>query len=594
MDSEGDTAEQVQEWLAAYDVRQDSIFDKIQPVIAMRPAEALRIGQAAERWGAQEGDALAVVRSLLLQGIAHSALGQPERDAVLAKALRLAEREAEPVTLIRAVNSHIVVDIYDGRYADALWRGQSILGMAHALRRNDLLVRLVLNLGTALNLIGEFGLAISMFEECSRLLSGEGDAARQQRLRTDNNRAMAWLGIARIAAQESPDSEAVAEALAHARALAEGACEGALVEPHAELRAGSLDTLVGVLLEMGLLEQAQAWVNKVGVASSDLLAPGSAAWGIYTLARSRSELALAEGDVAATLQRLREIEALPGPSFRGGELNATLNRSLASALSRLGEHKEALAYHRRWLQAEARTQSLLAREHAMAVHRTMESLRGETEEFITHDLRNPLGAALVQLDTALDGALPLPLHGRVAEARAQVQQAFDTAERYLVVLRTRHARRTELKPIDLAELVDDVGERLAPPAGRSVRLERELEWGMTVRGDRIALLMALQELLLHALASAERGGVVQWGLTGEADQAVLTVASRGLPWATSMAARLRLPGGSTAQDGRDMGALMLSRVAQLHDSHMELATPAEEEGTAFVEWRFPLVELAAE
>jgi tetratricopeptide (TPR) repeat protein len=567
--------------LTGFDERSDEFFNQIQPMLGADPQRALAVARAAQARAQARGDMLGVVRGLLAQGTAHNALGQAERDEVFAQALQLAQAEADPVLLVRAVSSQIFVDIYHGRYSDALWRGQSILGMAHALRRNDLLVRLTLNIGTALNLIGEHELAIPMFAECAELLQGDGEAVRQQRLRTDNNRAMAWLGIARVASQDGTFALAAADALSRARALAEGACEGALRERHGELRAGSLDTLVGVLLEMGEVDEARRWVERVCAESGELLLPGSAAWGIAALAQCRAELAQPGSDVAGVVQRLRAVEALPGPLFRGGELNATLNHCLAAGLSRLGLHREALGYHRQWLQAEARTQSLLAREHALAVHRTMESLRGETEEFITHDLRNPLGAALVQLGSAPESSAP-----RIAQARGQVQQAFDTAERYLVVLRTRHLRRADLKPIDLAELVDDVGERLAPPSGAAVRLERELGWGLQMRADRIVLLMALQELLRAALASAAAGTAVCWNLSAADGRALLVVEGAGPDWARSMAERMRLPGAQGAQDERDMAALMLARVAQLHDSRLDLLPgPA---GSGRVEWRFPL------
>jgi tetratricopeptide (TPR) repeat protein len=572
--------------LHGHDFREDSFFDSMQPVLTTRPADALQIAEVAERHAEEERNGLGLVRSLLVQGMAHSALGDPRRDAILAQALRLAEAEAEPVTLIRAINAQIVVDIYHGRYADALWRGQSILGMAHAVRRDDLLVRLLLNLGTALNLIGEYGMAITMFDQCSILLRGEGAAMRQQQMRTDNNRALAWLGMAQNALHDPSAGLDATRALARARALAESACEGALREPHDELRAGSLDTLVSVLLEMGCVDEALGWVARVCAESAELLAPQSAPWGIAALAQCRVELARPDGDVGVIVRRLRAIESLPGPLFRGGELNATLNHCLANGLSRLGEYQQALAYHRQWLRSEARTQSLLAREHAMAVHRTMESLRGETEEFITHDLRNPLGAALVQLDGVLDRTALAPAGGRIDEARGQVQQAFDAAERYLVVLRTRHLRRSDLKLIDLAELVDDVGEHLAPPAGASARLERELDWGLQVRADRIALLMALQQLLRDALACALPGCVIEWNLGRVGDEALLVVSGPGAAWADAMAGRLRQPAPHGANDQRDMAALMLARVAQLHDSRFELVPGGDR---PCVEWHFPLV-----
>lgn len=575
---------------AAYDPGSDAFFDEALPLLAARAGDALSLAQQARERAASCGDALGVVRALLLEGMAHDALGHAERDDVLAEALKRAEALAEPITLIRAVNSQIVVDIYHGRYADALWRGQSMLGLAHAMRRNDLLWRLSINLGTALSMIGEFELAIQIFSECLNLAVGSGAAARQQRLRTTNNMAMAWLGVARAPSSED-DPSVIRRALERARLLAEASCEGALEESHGALRAGSLDTLVGVLLEMGCAAQAMEWVQRVGAASAANFTRGSVTWGTFALAQSRAELALPGADLDTILARLREIEALPGPRFRGGEMHATLNQCLAEALARAGQHRQALVYHRRWLQFEAKTQSLLAREHAMAVRRTLDSLRGETEEFITHDLRNPLGAALLQMATVPTDELSEAERDALGRARRSVQQAFDTAEHYLTIVRMRNLRRAELNPIDLAELVDDVGERLAPPAGAEVRLDRELEWGLEIRGDRISLLMALTELLRNALRHAPRGTAVTWALAVQPGMAVLTVADAGPGLPPAMRRRLLSPiGMAESHRGRGLGLTMIAKVAQMHDAQVAVAAGAS--GTR-ITIRFPLADPAA-
>ncbi|MEK8031009.1 hypothetical protein AACH06_09300 [Ideonella sp. DXS29W] len=569
------------------DASTEAFFQRNQMLLATRAADALEVGREAEARARVAMDQLGVVRSLLLQGMAQDALGHAERDATLAEALRQAESLGEPVTLIRAVNSQIVVDIHRGRYADALWRGQSMLGMAHALRRNDLLLRLTMNLGTALGLIGEHELAISMFNECLALLSGDDAGVRQQRIRIVNNMAWAWLGVARSVAEERPDG-AVA-ALSQAKQLALQACEGALGEANGALRAGSLDTLVSVLLERGEEAEALTWVENVEKLSQAMLQPHSIAWGTSTLARCRVEVGHADVDLLAVERRLREIEAMPGSRFRTGELHASLCLCLSEVLSRVGRHQEALGYHRKWMQFEARTQSLLAREHAMAVHRTMESLWGETEEFITHDLRNPLGAALVQIDSISPRVLNDLDQAALDGARKFVRRAFETADHYLAIVRARNLRRASLTPMDLAELVDDVGERLAPPAGAAVRLERDIEWGLEIRGDRISLLMALDQLLRMVLDATQAGATVNWTLRAEEAYAVLAVESRavgaaaqgaGWSWATRGAER------------RDMASAMLTRVAQLHDSHVEpVAGPP---GGIRIEWRFPLIGEAAD
>jgi signal transduction histidine kinase len=356
-----------------------------------------------------------------------------------------------------------------------------------------------------------------------------------------------------------------------------------LAESHLSMRLSALDTLVSVLLHAGDTHSAREWTDRVAAASGQELARGSMHWGPFALVLARVELAQGRSPLEDVLQLLREVESLPGPRFRGGEMQAALNQCLADTLERMGRHAQALKYHRAWLQFEARTQSMLVREHAMAVHHTLDSLRGETEEFITHDLRNPMGAALVQLGPEALEAAPEDTRRRMLEARQTIQQVFDTADHFLAGVRVRNLRRSELKVIDLAELVDDVGERLAPPAAAAVRLARDIEWGLDIRADRISLLMSLDHLLRSALAGAGEGAQVYWDLHAEPAHAVLSVQGCGLAWQARIAP---LRAGSASPRGRDMAAVMVTRVAQLHDSTLDVV--AEPDGDWRLEWRFPL------
>jgi tetratricopeptide (TPR) repeat protein len=570
-----------------FDSGDDGFFDALSPLLASRASEALAVASAAQILAANRGDAHGVVRAMLVAGMAHDALGQAERDSVLAEALRRAQQLGDPVLLLRATNSQVVVDIYHGRYADALVRGQAVLGLAHALGRPELLGRLLNNLATALDMIGEHAMSISIYSEWRKLLAGDSDETRLNRIRAANNEAEAWRSLAKTY-DALTGFEEQAEALQRACSLAEEACGQMLAEPHISLRMSTLDTLVSVLLERGDSARAREWVDRVARVSGEHLRPGSLHWGMFALVLSRVELALPAPDLPAVLARLRAIEALPGPRFRGGEMQAALRKCLSDVLERLGEYREALTYHHWWLKFEARAQSLWAREHAMAVHHTLDSLRGETEEFITHDLRNPLGAAVVQMEAiAVQGKFEGAVEP-LGVARTLVQQALDAADHYLTIVRVRNLRRSGLSTVDIAELVDDVGERLAPPSGAPIRLEREVEWGLKIRGDRISLLAALDRLLRLALGGAPARSYVGWRLTGDSGHAVLVATVEDASWAHRMlAARSgRSVLANTAFDANDITATMLSRVAQLHDSRIEILTI--DGPHSCVEWRFPL------
>ena len=580
-------------WNGTIDLSSDEFFTRALPVMDSQPALALAIAEKASRQAEQARDEAGAIRALILKGHAHVVLGQQESGPTLSEALARAEALGEPTLLVRAVNNRMSIDIFQGQYAVALARGQSVLGLAHVLRRDDLLSRLLNNLGTALSLIGEFSMAIKMYEERLRLLPTTGDESKVQRIRSINNMAVAWLGLARA----EPEQDAAAlpgRALARAKALAEAACGRMLAEAQVSLRLGTLDTLVEVLLERSEPGLALQWAERVEAVSREALQPGSVHWGSYQLPLCRIELALGLADMAGVLARLRQIEALPGPKFRGGEMQATLHHCLSQALERVGEFGQALVYHRRWLEHQARAQSVLAREHATAVRNTLDSLRGETEEFITHDLRNPLGAALVQMQSVSVAELPEPVREGVLRARVSVQRALDTAESYLSIVRTRHLRRAELKELDLAELVDDVGERLAPPSGAAVRLERDIEWGMTVRGDRILLLMAFTRLLRNAMRYSPAGSLVRLTLACEGPVARLSVVDEGPGIPDALRPRLmqRLPSGE-ARRGRGLGLTMIARVAQLHDARLQLQEAAPGRGTS-ISLLFPLVEPGAD
>lgn len=576
-------------WDGPIDLSSDDFFTRALPVMDSQPTLALAIAERAVHQAEATRDEAGAIRALILKGHAHVVLGQQESGATLSEALARAEALGEPTLLVRAVNNRMSIDIFQGQYAVALARGQSVLGLAHVLRRDDLLSRLLNNLGTALSLIGEFSMAIKMYEERLRLLPITGDESKVQRIRSINNMAVAWLGLAR-AEPEQDDTALPGRALARAKALAEAACGRMLAETQVSLRLGTLDTLVEVLLERAEPALARQWAERVEAVSHDALQPGSVHWGSFHLPLCRIELALGEADMAGVLGRLREIEALPGPKFRGGEMQATLHHCLSQALERVGDYGQALVYHRRWLEHQARAQSVLAREHATAVRNTLDSLRGETEEFITHDLRNPLGAALVQMQSVSVAELPEPVREGVLRARASVQRALDTAESYLSIVRTRHLRRAELKELDLAELVDDVGERLAPPLGAAVRLERDIEWGMAVRGDRILLLMAFTRLLRNAMRYSPSGSAVRLTLACEGPVARLSVVDEGpgIPEALRPRLMQRLPSGE-ARRGRGLGLTMIARVAQLHDARLQLQDPPSGRGTA-ISLLFPLVE----
>jgi hypothetical protein len=175
----------------------------------------------------------------------------------------------------------------------------------------------------------------------------------------------------------------------------------------------------------------------------------------------------------------------------------------------------------------------------------------------------------------------------LAAAQAHVQHAVDAADYHLTIVRVRNLRRAGLVLLDPAELIDDVAERLAPPAGAGIRLEREVEWGLAIRGDRISLLSAMDCLLRLALSHCPLGDVVHCRLDHVPDYALLTIDVPESDWMHRLSASLR-PRTRASHSPTDMAASMITRVAQAHDSRIEIRTAAGERGgRACVDWHLP-------
>jgi hypothetical protein len=71
----------------ALDPTQDGFFDAFLPLLASSAEDALAVASSAQASAHQRADEGGVVRALLAEGMARDALGQAERDVVLARAL---------------------------------------------------------------------------------------------------------------------------------------------------------------------------------------------------------------------------------------------------------------------------------------------------------------------------------------------------------------------------------------------------------------------------------------------------------------------------------------------------------------------------
>jgi hypothetical protein len=155
------------------------------------------------------------------------------------------------------------------------------------------------------------------------------------------------------------------------------------------------------------------------------------------------------------------------------------------------------------------------------------------------------------------------------------------------VARVRNLRRASLALVDPAELLDDVAERIAPPAGTGSRLEREVEWGLAIRGDRISLLSAMDCLLRLSLANCQHGDDVHCRLDRVSDYALLSIDVPESAWTQELSASLQ-PRPRALHSHINLAATMIMRVAQLHDSRIEVRAPSGHVRRVRIDWHLPL------
>ncbi|HSI56575.1 MAG TPA: HAMP domain-containing sensor histidine kinase [Ideonella sp.] len=531
------------------------------------PEAALRQVAQAQRAARSAGDGAGDVRARLAEALVRDGDGDPAAASRFEQAEQQAEALGDALLLVsvRLAQARSLAD--HGHYAAALARCRLAIDSARALGATAWTRQALHASAVSLSFLGEHELAVETFEESRLLLFAAGRPAQAELAALGAGQAQAWLmrgWLLRQAGSEEPALQAFQRALT----LAEEAC-GALVGASAGRCQPALDVLVRALLALDQAAAARQWAQRLLRVSASPR-PGTLAWGMAQLTQAR--LALQErSDPAQTLAQLHALEALPHPRVRRGDLRLGLLRCLYETHALAGDPRAALATQQAWAQTQNRWRAALSQQHARWTADTMNALRSDAAEFVTHDLRAPLAVALGELQavsgqqwggtSAAVDSLQRAGHG--------VRRAMDIADKYLIVIRAEHLRSEDLQVFDLAELADDVCEQMAPPAGADVRLEREIEWGVRVRGDRILLMRALANLLSNAFKHAPPGSAVTVRLARQDDGVWLSVADQGAGLPLDMRARLfqRFATGAVRK-GNGLGLAMVARVARLHDARI--------------------------
>lgn len=297
---------------------------------------------------------------------------------------------------------------------------------------------------------------------------------------------------------------------------------------------------------------------------------GAASAGASPVARSHGARRLRIGFDAAALVReyamlrrcivrLANDEGVVPTTREQEALTACIEEAVADAIA---------AY------ARARDLERDAREHALAEERehlrTAVKSRDEVLAIVSHDLRTPLAAILLDAERVRRTAR----EPRALDAAASIVRSarrMDALIRDLLVSATLEGGRLAIdpRPVDAGEIVSEATELIRGVAeNEGVRVVSEA-CDAVVHCDRSRILQVLGNLLTNAVKHTPEGGVVTLGAArdGEADVVVFTVDDTGPGIAAEDLARIfdrYYRGDGRVGDGAGLGLSIAKAVVEAH------------------------------
>ncbi len=267
---------------------------------------------------------------------------------------------------------------------------------------------------------------------------------------------------------------------------------------------------------------AQAWMPVAGVLLAALLA-----YPVWSWRRLESAGRFLDHELIRLRQELGPAAA-PSPKQRSHDPFATRIDQVQAAANRL-----------RHLQEERR----------------------ETLAFISHDIRAPLAAAIMQLD-----ALPAPAQARLS---GPLSRGLTLAEEFLRTSRAEMLDATRFEELDFVALVHQaIDDAYVSARAKPVKLVRQLpDDPVWVQGEFGLLHRAILNLVLNAVHYAPAQSSVEIGLAIEDAQVEASVTDHGPGIRIQDQSRLfqRFSRGSAGQtSGTGLGLYFVRTVAEKH------------------------------
>lgn len=211
------------------------------------------------------------------------------------------------------------------------------------------------------------------------------------------------------------------------------------------------------------------------------------------------------------------------------------------------------------------------------IEELMTGMRTVTDS-LSHDLRSPLTRLRGSLNRALDEEMPADQRtALLVEAQAQCEQVLNTFGALLDIARAETGlSRDMMAPVDLAEMVRDLGELFEPvieDAGQVLDVQSP-DAAVVVTGHELILRQALGNLLHNAARYAGEGARVTLSLETAEDEIRLVVADTGPGVPADQRGRVverfvRLDE-TRATTGSGLGLAIAVACAKLHGGRLDL------------------------
>lgn len=209
------------------------------------------------------------------------------------------------------------------------------------------------------------------------------------------------------------------------------------------------------------------------------------------------------------------------------------------------------------------------------IEELVESVR-RVSDSVAHELRTPLARLLVGLE-ALAGEKEEDRRSRLQreatdEAR-RLRRIFDALLRIARIESGRHS--TDIRPVDLAELVADAAEFHQPDAdAKGIRLDVRSAADLTVMGDADLLFQAASNLIDNALKYTPAGGEVAVSVERRGPEIILSVSDSGIGISAEDRERVteRFYRGEAARrfPGEGLGLSVVAAVAAQHRAGLQI------------------------